>query len=233
MAFIYKITSPTNRIYIGSTTNIKKRFSYYKNLNCKTQPRLYRSFIKYGIGNHLFEIIKECNNNDMLKYEAELGALYDVLGANGLNNALPKTFEYKAISEETRMLLSSKMKNRIFTKEWKEKISKKARLRVGKLNPAYGNKRPDFVLMSKTRDRTGANNSMFGKNHSQKTKDILSLKHSKPNIKKQKTVINIESGVFHNSVKEAAFCYNYKYSTLVSYLNNSIRKNKTNLIYAN
>ena len=60
MIGIYKITSPSNKIYIGQSLNIEKRFYDYKKLfNCKGQHYLYRSFLKYGIENHTFEVIHE------------------------------------------------------------------------------------------------------------------------------------------------------------------------------
>ncbi len=59
MITIYKITSPTNKIYIGQTKNYKSRLNHYRILNCKTQYRLYNSLKKYGFNNHLFEIIEE------------------------------------------------------------------------------------------------------------------------------------------------------------------------------
>lgn len=54
---IYKITSPSGRIYIGKSVNIKKRLSSYKTLNCASQPILFGSFKKYGYENHKIEII--------------------------------------------------------------------------------------------------------------------------------------------------------------------------------
>ena len=58
---IYKITSPSNRIYIGQSSNVKERFKAYKQLQKrKFLTKLYRSFLKYGIENHKFEIIEEC-----------------------------------------------------------------------------------------------------------------------------------------------------------------------------
>ena len=58
---IYKITSPSNRIYIGQSSNVKERFKAYKQLQkSKFLTKLYRSFLKYGIENHKFEIIEEC-----------------------------------------------------------------------------------------------------------------------------------------------------------------------------
>ena len=60
MIGIYKITSPSGKIYIGQSKNIEKRFkAYYKKLG-KNQPRLYRSFKKYGIKQHNFEIQEKC-----------------------------------------------------------------------------------------------------------------------------------------------------------------------------
>lgn len=59
MVAIYKIQSPSGKIYIGQTWNYKKRMSGYKNLSCKRQPKLYSSLMKYGVHNHLFTIIHE------------------------------------------------------------------------------------------------------------------------------------------------------------------------------
>lgn len=57
---IYKITSPSGKIYIGQSINIIKRFKNYKCLSCKDQPIIFNSFKKYGVENHIFEIIEEC-----------------------------------------------------------------------------------------------------------------------------------------------------------------------------
>lgn len=54
---IYRITSPTGRIYIGKSSNVKKRLSNYRNKGNKNQPLIYRSICKYGIENHQIDII--------------------------------------------------------------------------------------------------------------------------------------------------------------------------------
>jgi group I intron endonuclease len=61
MIGIYKIISPSNKIYIGQSTNIKKRKKQYIQLS-KTSigPKLYNSLLKYGFENHKFEIVEEC-----------------------------------------------------------------------------------------------------------------------------------------------------------------------------
>jgi len=62
MIGIYKITSPTNKIYIGQSTNITDRWKrYYKLNHCRNQIKLYNSLKKHGFKNHIFEIIEECN----------------------------------------------------------------------------------------------------------------------------------------------------------------------------
>lgn len=68
---IYKITSPNNRIYIGQSTNIEKRWYDYHHYGIKSQHKLRRSFKKYGIENHKFEILEECNESELNQKEIE------------------------------------------------------------------------------------------------------------------------------------------------------------------
>lgn len=73
MIGIYKITSPTGKVYIGQTWNFHKRVISYKNLFCKDQVKLYNSFIKHGFNNHIIELIcelpRDCSQEVMDKYE--------------------------------------------------------------------------------------------------------------------------------------------------------------------
>ena len=57
MVGIYKITSPTGKIYIGQSWNIKRRVKDYKNGRAKGQPYLHNSLVKYGKASHKFEVI--------------------------------------------------------------------------------------------------------------------------------------------------------------------------------
>ena len=56
---IYKITSPSGRVYIGKTTNFSYRQSFYRNKNCKQQPLIRKSLVKYGYEAHKVEIIDQ------------------------------------------------------------------------------------------------------------------------------------------------------------------------------
>lgn len=111
---IYKITSPTNRIYIGQSVNIKKRFIEYRCLNCKKQPGLFNSLTKHGVENHIFEIIEECPKELLNERERYWQDYYKVI-INGLNCVLTEVNELPfVISENTRLLKSqSKIKNNL------------------------------------------------------------------------------------------------------------------------
>jgi len=86
---IYKIISPSGKIYIGQSDKIQKRWYFYKGMSCKSQPRLYRSFLKYGVINHIFEIIEECSYEDLDCRERYWQDFYDVLNREkGLNLVL-------------------------------------------------------------------------------------------------------------------------------------------------
>lgn len=78
MIGIYKITSPSGKVYIGQSVDIERRFKQYKRLSCKCQTKLYNSFMKHGVNSHCFEILKtfdedqrEIINDLELKYWKE------------------------------------------------------------------------------------------------------------------------------------------------------------------
>lgn len=81
---IYKITSPSNRIYIGQSINIEKRYKIYKGNYDNSQPKLYRSFQKYEFNNHTFEIIEECPESYLDELETWWKLFYNSV-EDGLN----------------------------------------------------------------------------------------------------------------------------------------------------
>lgn len=67
MVGIYRITSPSNRVYIGQSWRLEKRqYDYAKNPH-KKQVSIYNSIKKYGWDAHKFEII-HLLPNDVDKY---------------------------------------------------------------------------------------------------------------------------------------------------------------------
>lgn len=106
---IYKITSPSDKVYIGQSRNIIKRRQTYENLpdKIKTQIKLYNSLKKHGWKNHQFEIIEECEIVELKCKERFWQDYYDVLGENGLNCILQECGDTpRIISEETREKIS-------------------------------------------------------------------------------------------------------------------------------
>jgi len=90
---IYKITSPSSKVYIGQAKDILKRWKFYKTLNCKSQTILYYSLIKYGAELHTFEIIEECKFSELNERERHWQDFYNVTNG-GLNCVLIKSKKY-------------------------------------------------------------------------------------------------------------------------------------------
>lgn len=64
IACIYRITSPTGKVYIGQTWDYKQRLRcYYGLVKGSTGPILFKSFNKHGVEMHLFEIIYQFPND--------------------------------------------------------------------------------------------------------------------------------------------------------------------------
>lgn len=116
---IYKITSPSGRIYIGQTINFKQRRYQYNGNSCKKQHRLYASFQKYGINAHEFKIVVFCKFEQLNILERLLQDRYNCTGIRGLNITLTQTHLLPIVrSEETKLKYS---------------LSK-----IGSKNPMYG-----------------------------------------------------------------------------------------------
>lgn len=124
MIGIYKITNPNGKIYIGQTIDFERRIKHYKLLKCKEQPRIHRSLIKYGVENHTFELLQECDKNNLTILERYYQELYRSTGKNGLNCILVATDEFTGgHSEESKKKISNALKGRNLTNEHKIKIA--------------------------------------------------------------------------------------------------------------
>lgn len=71
---IYKIQSSSGKVYIGQTKNINNRLLNYKWVGKQTarQPLLHKSLVKYGINNHIIEILE----TELTKEEADIKEIY-------------------------------------------------------------------------------------------------------------------------------------------------------------
>jgi len=209
MIGIYKITSPTGRIYIGQSLSLKRRFAEYKNMhNCKGQPKLYRSFNKHSPKSHIFEIIELCTIDELNIRERHYQDLYCVIGKNGLNCVLQSTdILKKAVSEETKIKLKIARSRQVKTKETLKRMSTSM---VGK--------------------NLGTKNGMFGKITPENVKVLQRLKLSGELNYLSKVILNTETGIFYFGLREASDSINMKKATLhINITKNKI--NTTNFIY--
>jgi len=150
---IYKITSPSGGIYIGYTTDRDTRQSYYNRLSCKNQKILYNSLKKYGFENHTFEMIHIFEKGNLTKSE-----IVDEL----LKLEVNYIKEYNSFCDDNRefgMNLTRGGDRGERSEITKRKISEKAKIRCA----------------------IPENNSFFGKQHTDETKNIIREKNSGEN----------------------------------------------------
>ena len=148
---VYKITSPSGKIYIGEAINIRKRLKRYFRLECVRQNKLYNSFLKYGVINHIFEVIEECDINDLKCRERYWQDYYDVLGKNGLNLILTSCENnIKIWSEDVKSKMIDKLKQRYKNgaiNPFKDKKHKKETIELlSKINKGSNNPRAKIVI---------------------------------------------------------------------------------------
>lgn len=115
---IYKITSPSKKIYIGQSNNIKNRFRFYRKLQCKRQLHLYNSFLKYGIDKHKFEILHLCNIEDLNTLEKYYVDLYQTFNTKYGMNLRDGGGNRTVFSDETRLKMSLAKKGKPGKKGW-------------------------------------------------------------------------------------------------------------------
>ena len=122
MKGIYKITSPSNKIYIGQSIDIERRFRHYKRMVCKDQVKIYNSFLKYGVDAHIFEVLELCDTEELNNRERHYQDLYDSV-ANGLNLLYVKSEHFNGgHSDESKKKISDSLTGRKLSEEHKYKI---------------------------------------------------------------------------------------------------------------
>jgi len=128
---IYKMTSPTDRVYIGVTSNLSKRKSAYRGKDCKSQSLLFKSIEKYGFDNLNFEIIdnfdgtiSEAKSKEMFWIRTFMSnyCKYPEIRGMNLTDGGQGTFGYK-LSDAQKEAISIKNKGFKHADEAKRKIS--------------------------------------------------------------------------------------------------------------
>ena len=149
---IYKITSPSKKVYIGQSIDIIKRWSYYKCLNCKKQNFLYHSFKKYGVEKHEFEILCQCSKEELNNLESYYIELYNSFNSEyGLN--LSSGGEYSKMSDLTRVKISNANRGKKRSLEVRQKMS------LSRKGVPLGIKRSDATKLKVSIGNTGKKRS--------------------------------------------------------------------------
>ena len=160
MGFIYRLTFPSKKSYIGQTIRtIEERFQahQYASSNCVA---VYNAIQKYGwekVEKEWYEISDE----DLNFYEEMLVALLGTLSPGGYN--LKEGGGNGRPSEETKQKMKEAQtgeKNHMFGKEHTEETKQKiGEALAGEKNPMFG--------------KTGEKHPMFGKEHTEETKQKI------------------------------------------------------------
>ena len=176
---IYKITSPTNKVYIGQSWVLYHRFIFYKNMvknQEDDQRKLFNSVAKHGWENHTFEVLmylKSDTTQEWMDYwEIYFWKYYkDEERCEMLNLREPGS--YGRHSEETKAKLRGPVSPELRLK--KIAILDKARAE-GKTTKGYKHSDESRRKMSEARKGgalAGPNNGMWGKKHSEETRAKL------------------------------------------------------------
>jgi group I intron endonuclease len=214
MVGVYKITSPTNKIYVGQSINISKRKKEYENLNCKKQIKLYNSLQKYGFENHVFEIIEECYVEQLNEHEIYWINFYNST-REGLN--IREGGSNGALSEETKQKMRKPKREGTG-----EKISKNSK----GISRNKGRKQSEQEKEKRSQIKKGTKLSSL---------HIENIKKNKLN-KNTKSILCINDQKEFSSIKIAAEYYKLNTASIDNILSGrafSTRKDKLRFKYIN
>ena len=159
MTGIYKITSPTNKVYVGQAVDLDRRLKSYAKGRCMSQPKIYNSILKYGWEAHRIVVLEECSELDLNKAERYWQDYYNSV-EQGLNLRYTQTDEKSGkLSKEhidklkkpkstTEKMKGPKSAEHIAkiaaaNKNKKRGPQKNPHKKVGIYSPQYGIKRPE------------------------------------------------------------------------------------------
>lgn len=139
--YIYKLTSPNGKCYIGQTFNIKKRISEYKTFHhCQNQRKIYNALKKYGFDNFILDILEEITFEEVNTIKEILNSL-EIMYISKYNS-IKEGYNICVGGNQHRLGVKETEEQRqkkkdIWTKEKREQQS----LRIkGENNPRFGKK---------------------------------------------------------------------------------------------
>lgn len=204
MVGIYKITSPSKKIYIGQSVNIKRRIKEYELKHCKNQVALHRSINKYGWDRHIFEVIEYCDIEDLNNKERYYQDLYNSVGRCGLNMKATSTKDKSGyFSQEVKNKISESNKGKIRSLDLRNHLSK--------MNKGKKHSKETILKFMGRKTRLGVK---LSEEQKQKT---------------SKMCIDLSTGIFYDSIKKCANALCISERNLARKLRGE-RNNNTNVI---
>lgn len=226
---IYLIKSPSGKVYIGQSVDIKRRFKRYRLFGAKEQPALHRSILKYGFEKHHVSILAECERGELNTMESEFIKKYNSFNSKIGLNLTSGGGQNWVISEETRMKMKLRPRKK-HSQETKEKMRLSA---LGK-NKGKPSPRKGVKLSEQTKNKIKANHAhsrpWTGRKHTDEAKYKMSKKRTGMPSSCRKPVIDTATGIIYSHKKEAAEAIGIKVRTLKAYLCGNL-KNKTSIRY--
>jgi|YelNatPaOPRAMG01_1025707.scaffolds.fasta_scaffold37442_4 group I intron endonuclease len=180
---IYKIQSKikSDKIYIGSAINIKKRWSYHltdlKN-NKHGNQRLQRHYNKYGESDLEFSVIIECSQETLIAFEQfyidSLNPWFNICKIAGSTLGRKASFKTKLKLSESHKGKTTWIKGKNHSEETRKKIGEASRNRVSGMK---GKKMTDIQIKKLSDAHKGqiAWNKGMKNCYSQETLEKMSL----------------------------------------------------------
>lgn len=200
-------------IYIGQSKDIFSRWSNYKTSGCKSQPKLMASFLYYGTKNHIFEVIEECERDQLNYRESFWQTFYEVKGDMGLNCVIVLGCKN---SKTTRAEEIINIETGIFHYSVKE------------ASETYGikNKNLSNFLNGRVKNKT----SLIKCEDYENNLNPYNLRYKHRKLKGILEIVNYNTGDIVNSIEEAAILANVSQTSMRYYLDGS-RPNRSEFIY--
>ncbi len=225
---IYKITSPSGKIYIGQTVNLRNRVRKYKGMFFKGQLKLWNNCQKYNWQPlDTLSVIEECPIDKLNEREIFWISFYDAYhtglncdeGGSGRKGYKPSQETKEKLrkanlgnkhSEETKVKISESLKGISKEERSSWKTNKGVPLTQDHIAKIKKTKKDNPFKMSDAQRKQVSENNLgntyrLGKTHNDETKKKIS--ESKKGVNstyRDKKIFNVTTGDIYASQREAA-----------------------------
>lgn len=175
MIGIYKIINiKSNKIYLGSSIDIEKRFKRHKNdllKNKHTNIHLQREYNKYGLNKFKFVVIQICNEVELREVEQSyLDEIFEIENFNNMyyNIGLKSCGGDNLTNNPNRDIIINKIRKGLIDR-YKNETEEERKYRIenitGENNPNYGNKWNKKQKSRMSKQRKGNKSPIKGKTY--------------------------------------------------------------------